>query len=196
MTRILVEKNYLLWLSLKLKVSFCETMGSRVPLNSLATRWLHRCGEERAHRVSRRGRPRTSYVDDKVTELLEAIAEGMPTRGAAAIAQIPFETVRNWMSKNDPAFRLDFLRAFERARAIAVQRNIRKLNASEDWRASALWLERNVKEYAPKAAPAEIDPAGNRQIIIDEDFLNELSAAYDENMANVKRSEESADANT
>jgi hypothetical protein len=47
----------------------------------------------------------TLTVEEKVMEFLEAIAEGMPTRGAAAIAQIPFETVRNWISKNDPAFR-------------------------------------------------------------------------------------------
>ena len=36
-------------------------------------------------------------------EFLEAIAEGMPPRAAAAIAQIPFETVRNWMSNNPKA---------------------------------------------------------------------------------------------
>ena len=46
-------------------------------------------------------------------EFLEAIVEGTPTHSAAAIAQIPFETVRNWLSKNDPAFRPDFFRAFE-----------------------------------------------------------------------------------
>jgi hypothetical protein len=67
-------------------------------------------------------------VEDKVMEFLDCIAKGMPTRGAAAIAQIPFETVRNWMSKNDPAFRPDFFRAFERARALAVVKNIEKLN--------------------------------------------------------------------
>ena len=39
--------------------------------------------------------PRTSYVEHKVMEFLESIAEGMPTRCAAAITQIPFETVRN-----------------------------------------------------------------------------------------------------
>ena len=71
-------------------------------------------------------------------EFLEAIAEGMPTRSATAIAQIPFETVRNWMSKNDPAFRPEFFRAFERARAIAVHKNIKKLNAAKEWRATAL----------------------------------------------------------
>jgi hypothetical protein len=57
-------------------------------------------------------------------EFLEAIAEGMPTRGAAAIAQIPFETVRNWMSKNDPAFRPEFFRAFEKAKASAARKRI------------------------------------------------------------------------
>jgi len=65
-------------------------------------------------------------------EFLEAIAEGMP-----AIAQIPFETLRNWMSKNDPAFRPDFFQAFERARAIAVYKNIKKLNAAKDSKAAA-----------------------------------------------------------
>jgi hypothetical protein len=68
---------------------------------------LYRAGEERQHRVSNRGRPRTSCVEEKV------MVEGTPTRSAAAIAQIPFETVRNWLSKNDPAFRPDFFRAFE-----------------------------------------------------------------------------------
>jgi hypothetical protein len=74
---------------------------------------LYRAGEERQHRVSNRGRPLTSHVEEKVMEFLEAIVEGMRTRSAAAIAQIPFETVRNWLSKNDPAFRPDFFRAFE-----------------------------------------------------------------------------------
>ena len=92
---------------------------------------LYRAGHERAHRVSKRGRPRTSYVEEKVMEFLEALSEGMPTRSAAAIAQIPFETVRNWMSKNDAAFRPEFFRAFERAKAIAVRKSIKKLRDSK-----------------------------------------------------------------
>ena len=35
---------------------------------------LYGAGEERQHRVSNRGRPRTSYVEEKVMEFLEAIA--------------------------------------------------------------------------------------------------------------------------
>jgi hypothetical protein len=111
---------------------------------------LCRAGEERQHRVSNRGRPLTSHVEEKVMEFLEAIVECMRTRSAAAIAQIPFETVRNWLSKNDPAFRPDFFRAFEKARAIAVHKNIKKLNVAKDWRAAAFWLERNVPEFARK----------------------------------------------
>jgi hypothetical protein len=38
---------------------------------------LYRVGEERRHRVSRRGRPRTLYVDEKVIEFLQTIAEGI-----------------------------------------------------------------------------------------------------------------------
>jgi hypothetical protein len=34
------------------------------------------------------------------------------------------------MSKNDPAFRPDFFRAFEKAKAIAVHKNIKKLNTA------------------------------------------------------------------
>jgi hypothetical protein len=53
------------------------------------------------------------------------------------------------MSKNDAAFRPSS-REFERARAIAVIRNIEKLNTSKDWRAAAFWLDRNVPEFARK----------------------------------------------
>ena len=143
---------------------------------------LYRAGEEREHRVNKRGRPRTSYVEDKVTEFLDCIAEGMPTRGAAAIAQIPFETVRNWMSKTDPAFRPDFLRAFERARAIAVGKNIKKILRAKDWRAAAYWLERNVPEFASKATPAQATVTNNKGIIMDEETLKALSEAYDRRM--------------
>lgn len=144
---------------------------------------LYRAGEERQHRVSRRGRPRTSYVEDKVMEFLEAIAEGMPTRGAAAIAQIPFETVRNWMSKNDPAFRPDFLLAFERARAIAVCKSVKKLRDSKDWRAHAFWLERRVPEFARQKAKDDGDgEAPNSGIVMDAETIKELSAAHDRMM--------------
>jgi hypothetical protein len=48
-----------------------------------------------------------------------------------AIAQIPFETVRNWMSKNDTAFRPDFLRAFEKAKAVHYRKQIDNLKELE-----------------------------------------------------------------
>jgi hypothetical protein len=151
---------------------------------------LYRVGEERAHRVSRRGRPRTSYVEEKVMEFLEAIAEGMPTRGAAAIAQIPFETVRNWMSKNDPAFRPDFFRAFEKAKASAARKRIKKLSESKDWRAAAFWLERNVSEYARKKVTSEVgkDIQQHRSdgIIITPERMKKLSEAHDRLMAKLK----------
>ena len=144
---------------------------------------LYRAGEEREHRENKRGRPRTSYVEDKVMEFLDCIAEGMPTRGAAAIAQIPFETVRNWMSKNDPAFRPDFLRAFERARAIAVGKNIKKLWRAKDWRAAAYWLERNVPEYvaSTKEGALRADALAEDQpgILMTPEAMKELSDAYD-----------------
>jgi hypothetical protein len=50
-------------------------------------------------------------------EFLEAIAEGMPPRAAAAIAQIPFETVRNWMSKNPKARKTSYSDVCKSARA-------------------------------------------------------------------------------
>jgi hypothetical protein len=159
---------------------------------------VYPAGFEREHRENKRGRPRTSYVEDKVMEFLDCIAEGMPTRGAAAIAQIPFETLRNWMSKNDPAFRPDFFRAFEKARAIAVQKNIKKLNDSKDWRAAAFWLERNTEEFAPKEKAPSITnqvavssdkPPG---IILDEETIKQLSDAYDA----MRKEKSSSDNNT
>ena len=104
------------------------------------------------------------------------------TFAAAAIAQIPFETVRNWMSKNDPAFRPDFLRAFERARAIAVGKNIKKLWRAKDWRAAAYWLERNIPEYAPatKEGALRTEAGEDKQgIIMTPEAMKELSDAYD-----------------
>ena len=101
----------------------------------------------------------------------------------AAIAQIPFETVRNWMSKNDPAFRPDFLRAFERARAIAVGKNIKKIWRAKDWRAAAYWLERNIPEYAPAtkdgALRADALTEEKPGIIMSPEACKELSDAYD-----------------
>ena len=127
-------------------------------------------------------------------EFLEAIAEGMPTRGAAAIAQIPFETVRNWMSKNDPAFRPDFFRAFEKAKAVYYRKQIDKLNKSRDWRAAAFWQERHEDEFAPKnnavsllnqvAEGAVVKP----KITVDEETMQALSEAYDRERARNKSS--------
>jgi hypothetical protein len=86
--------------------------------------------------------PRTSYVEHKVMEFLESIAEGMPTRCAAAIAQIPFETVRNWMSRNDSTFRPDFTRHSRGLGDCSLQ-EYQEAQAGKDWRAHAWWLERN-----------------------------------------------------
>ena len=54
-----------------------EKMENDTSLAHMRPAGLYRVGEERQHRVTRRGRPRTSYVEEKVMEFLEAIAEGV-----------------------------------------------------------------------------------------------------------------------
>ena len=54
-----------------------KTMENDTSLALLRPAGLYRVGEERRHRVSRRGRPRTLYVDEKVIEFLQTIAEGI-----------------------------------------------------------------------------------------------------------------------
>jgi hypothetical protein len=67
--------------------------------------------------------------------------------------------------------------------AIAVGKNIKKLNNAKDWRAAAFWLERNVHEFAPKRVATSVI----NQVVVNEkpafqmdaETIKELSAAYD-----------------
>jgi hypothetical protein len=48
-----------------------------------------------------------------------------------------------------------------KARAIAVHKNIKKLNVAKDWRAAAFWLERKVPGSARKQINKNDEPGTN-----------------------------------
>jgi hypothetical protein len=74
-----------------------------------------------------------------------------------------------------------------KTRAIAVHKNIKKLNVAKDWRAAAFWLERNVPEFARKQINKNLsdEPGTNNgdasvdTLIIDPERMRKLSEAHD-----------------
>ena len=92
---------------------------------------------------------------------------------------------------NDRAFRPEFFRAFDRAKAIAARKRIKKLSDSKDWRADAFWLERYVPEFARKKVTPEVGEANqqhrNDGIIITPELMKELSEAHDGLMEKLKK---------
>ena len=120
---------------------------------------------------------------------LKAIATGIPTCHACAIAGLSYNTTRTWLNPKHKQYRAGLYREFQKAKATCVIRHIEKLNDSEDWRAHAFWLERRCSEFARRKAEHmedeedELKGAANKPFIMTPETIKELSEAYDRSRA-------------
>ena len=82
---------------------------------------------------------------------MESISQGLPIKHAAASSGLNYSTVCQWLNPRCAIHDPRFEEGFDKAHAFAVKRNIKRINASRDWKAAAFWLERNTPEFAPKS---------------------------------------------
>jgi hypothetical protein len=122
---------------------------------------------------SRVGRP-TKYNETTIARLCDALADGMPIKGACAIAGIAVSTLADWREKY-PEIEL----RMSQAREIARQRALRAIKAGgeKDWRAWAEWLKltfpadyrgnANKIEVSAIAVSGTVLPEAERQRLIE-----------------------------
>ena len=124
---------------------------------------------------------------------LQLVALGVPTKHAAARAFIKMSTVRAWCNVESASFDPYFHDLLRAARAEAVVRRVRKIDADEDWKAHAFLLQGVAEEFAPKRAqPAVTEDTTKKsgRIVIDAATTKALSIAYDK--ARAEREQEKA----
>jgi len=90
------------------------------------------------------GRP-TKYNDKTMGRFYEALADGMPIRGACVIAGFGVTTLNEWKDKN-PEIEERMNQARERFREKALQ-TIKKAIEADDWRAAQAALKLIFPEY-------------------------------------------------
>src|SRR5262245_60321769 len=90
------------------------------------------------------GRP-TKLNEKTMTRLYEALADGMPIKGACVVAGIGVTTLNEWRDKC-PEIEERMNQARERFRERALQ-TIKKAIAADDWRAAQAALKLIFPEY-------------------------------------------------
>ena len=82
------------------------------------------------------GRP-TKYAPTAIDQLCSALADGMPIKGACAVAGIGVTTLADWR-KQKPGLET----RMDEARELARQKSLRAIQkaGNKDWRAHAEWL--------------------------------------------------------
>jgi hypothetical protein len=91
------------------------------------------------------GRP--SLFEERSPKFLEQIAEGLPTRAAAARAGIDDNTVMRWLAagrEQKNAKFINFFKLYTRARGVALANSIQRIRdlGREDWRSEFALAER------------------------------------------------------
>src|SRR5262245_34170813 len=129
---------------------------------------------------------------EMVDVFLTMVATGLPTCHACAMAGRSYNTVRTWLDPKHKQYRASLDSEFKRARATCVMRHIEKLNASEDWRAHAFWLERMTVEFSKNKAKVhdEFDRESNESGLfanLSPEKIEELAAAHDAMMERLAR---------
>jgi hypothetical protein len=123
----------------------------------------------------------------EIHAFLDAIAQGMPTIYACNDSGLCYSTVCQWLNPNSAIHDPRFQASFDKAHAHAVKSNIKRINASRDWKAAAFWLERNTPHFAPKSFAshsfnAEIpgsSPGSAANSAINQDDLTKLTSAHE-----------------
>jgi len=122
------------------------------------------------------GRP-TKYSEATVRRLCDALADGMPIKGACVVAGIGVTTLAEWRGKH-PRLEDRTSQARERARQEAL-REI-KTAGQKDWRAKAEWLRLTFPEdYRGIGHKVEVQQAVQVQVTPEqlEDLRKRLPAA-------------------
>ena len=101
----------------------------------------YRVGEEREHRVSKRGRlgegRPTKRTPEVVARIAEAIASGLTDREAGLLAGIRHDTMTEWRKDQE------FSEAIEKATAQRLLQRLERIEAGEQgWQGTAWALER------------------------------------------------------
>lgn len=128
-----------------------------------------------------------------IQSFLEAVADGMPTKYACGDSGLNYSSVSQWLNPNLPNYDPKFLELYEKAIAVAVRRNIKRINASRDWKAAAFWLERSTHEFHPKSTQMNLSANGQassddsaERLKLSPTMMTKLSAAHDRMIAKLK----------
>ena len=118
---------------------------------------------------------------------LHLIALGVPVKHAAHRSFLNYHTVNNWINKASERFDLDFYELYKAARAEAVVRRVKKIDASDDWKAHAFLLNGATEEFQPKRPIEQHDEEEDKKhedkIIMNAHTVRALSDAYDRRRA-------------
>jgi len=117
------------------------------------------------------GRP-TKYSHTTVERLCEGLADGMPIKGACAVAGIGVTTLAEWRERY-PELEARMAAAREHARQKMLQRV--KTASETDWRAAAEWLRLTFPaDYRGSANKIEVTAsacASSGMVLTEEDRL-------------------------
>ena len=119
------------------------------------------------------GRP-TKYSEEVILRLCEALADGMPIKGACVVAGIDVTTLAGWREKHP---RLED--RMSKARELARQNALQAIKAEKDWRAQAEWLRLTFPEDYRGGQKVEVQQAVQVQVTAEqlEDLRRRLPAA-------------------
>ncbi len=93
----------------------------------------------------------SEYSAEKHQMIVNALREGLPRAQACRIAGVTDRTLRNWLAlgrADDSRPELEqFAIDIDQAEAEFAKTHVQKITRSEDWRASAWYLERRFPEF-------------------------------------------------
>jgi hypothetical protein len=121
------------------------------------------------------GRP-TKFSSSVVEALCEALADGMPIKGACVVAGICVTTLSEWREKR-PEIEERMSEARERARQKALQRI--KSAGEKDWRADAEWLRLTF--------PADYRGTGNKIEVSATESVSPVVMTEERRLARIER---------
>src|SRR5262249_27152826 len=122
------------------------------------------------------GRP-TKYSQEVVDRLCDALADGMPIKGACAVAGIGVTTLAEWREKHR-GLEDRMSAARERARQNALQGI--KAASEKDWRAHVEWLKLAFRDdYCGPANKVEVQQSMN-VLQVSEEMLRNLRSRLED----------------